>query len=94
MSFAVLGEEETCTGDPARRLGNEYLFQMLAQQNIETLKNYKVKKIVTHCPHCFNTLKNEYPQFGGHFEVIHHSQLIARLLQEAALPLRKRCATK
>lgn len=85
VSFAVLGEEETCTGDPARRLGNEYLFQMLAQQNIETLKTYKVKKIVTHCPHCFNTLKNEYPQFGGHFDVIHHSQLIDRLLQEGRL---------
>jgi Fe-S oxidoreductase/nitrate reductase gamma subunit len=87
VSFAVLGEEETCTGDPARRLGNEYLFQLLAQQNIETLKTYKVKKIVTHCPHCFNTLKNEYPQFGGHFDVIHHSQLIDRLLQEGRLTL-------
>jgi Fe-S oxidoreductase/nitrate reductase gamma subunit len=85
VSFAVLGEDETCTGDPARRLGNEYLFQMLAQQNIETLKNYEVKKIVTHCPHCFNTLKNEYPQFGGHFEVMHHSQLIARLLQDGRI---------
>jgi Fe-S oxidoreductase len=85
VSFAILGEEETCTGDPARRLGNEYLFQMLAQQNIETLKNYRVRKIVTHCPHCFNTLKNEYPQFGGTFEVMHHSQLIARLLQEGRL---------
>lgn len=85
VSFAILGEEETCTGDPARRLGNEYLFQMLAQQNIETLKNYHVRKIVTQCPHCFNTLKNEYPQFGGTFEVMHHSQLIAQLLQEGRL---------
>jgi Fe-S oxidoreductase len=85
VSFAILGEEETCTGDPARRLGNEYLFQMLAQQNVETLTNYGVKKIVTHCPHCFNTLKNEYPQFGGHFEVMHHSQLIARLLQDGRI---------
>ena len=85
VSFAILGEEETCTGDPARRLGNEYLFQMLAQQNIETLNSHHVRKIVTHCPHCFNTLKNEYPQFGGNFEVIHHSQLIARLLQEGRL---------
>ena len=85
VSFAILGEEETCTGDPARRLGNEYLYQILAQQNIETLQRYQVKKIVTHCPHCFNTLKNEYPQFGGHFEVIHHSQLIARLLAEGRL---------
>lgn len=85
VSFAILGEEETCTGDPARRLGNEYLYQMLAQQNIETLNNYKIKKIVTHCPHCFNTIKNEYPQFGGMFDVIHHSQLIAKLLQEGRL---------
>ncbi|GIX47635.1 MAG: hypothetical protein KatS3mg131_1846 [Candidatus Tectimicrobiota bacterium] len=85
VSFAILGEEETCTGDPARRLGNEYLFQLLAQQNIDTLKRYGVRKIVTHCPHCFNTLKNEYPQFGGHFEVIHHSQLLARLVQEGKL---------
>jgi Fe-S oxidoreductase len=85
VSFAILGEEETCTGDPARRLGNEYLFQMLAQQNIATLNSHHVRKIVTHCPHCFNTLKNEYPQFGGNFEVIHHSQLIARLLQEGRL---------
>jgi Fe-S oxidoreductase len=85
VSFAILGDAETCTGDPARRLGNEYLFQMLAQQNIETLKSHNVRKIVTHCPHCFNTLKNEYPQFGGNFEVIHHSQLIARLIQEGRL---------
>jgi Fe-S oxidoreductase len=85
VGFAILGEEETCTGDPARRLGNEYLFQMLAQQNIETLNNYQVKKIVTHCPHCFNTLKNEYPQFGGHFEVLHHTQLIDWLLQEGRI---------
>ncbi|MGE3537761.1 MAG: heterodisulfide reductase-related iron-sulfur binding cluster [Candidatus Tectimicrobiota bacterium] len=85
VSFAILGEEETCTGDPARRLGNEYLFQMLAQQNIETLNNYGVKKIVTHCPHCLNTLLNEYPQFGGRYEVIHHSQLIARLLAEGRI---------
>jgi Fe-S oxidoreductase/nitrate reductase gamma subunit len=80
VSFAILGQEETCTGDPARRLGNEYLFQLLAQQNIATLQAHNVRKIVTHCPHCFNTLKNEYPQFGGHFEVIHHSQLIDQLL--------------
>lgn len=85
VSFAILGEEEGCTGDPARRLGNEYLFQILAQQNVETLKNYNVKKIVTHCPHCFNTLKNEYPQFGGHFDVIHHSQLIAQLLNDGRI---------
>jgi Fe-S oxidoreductase/nitrate reductase gamma subunit len=85
VSFAILGDEEGCTGDPARRLGNEYLFQLLAQQNVETLNNYSIKKIVTHCPHCFNTLKNEYPQFGGHFEVMHHSQLIARLIEEGRI---------
>lgn len=85
VSFAILGEGETCTGDPARRLGNEYLFQILAQQNIETLNSHNVKKIVTHCPHCFNTLKNEYPQFGGHFEVLHHSQLIAQLIKDGRL---------
>jgi Fe-S oxidoreductase/nitrate reductase gamma subunit len=81
VSFAILGEEETCTGDPARRLGNEYLFQILAQQNVETLNAYQVRKVVTHCPHCFNTLKNEYPQFGGHYEVMHHSQLLAHLIE-------------
>lgn len=87
VSFAILGEAETCTGDPARRLGNEYLFQLLAQQNIETLHNYNIRKIVTHCPHCFNTLKNEYPQFGGHFEVMHHSQLIVHLIETGRLTL-------
>ena len=85
VSFAILGQDETCTGDPARRLGNEYLFQLLAQQNIATLQAHNVRKIVTHCPHCFNTLKNEYPQFGGHFEVIHHSQLIDQLLAAGRL---------
>ncbi len=85
VSFAILGEEETCTGDPARRLGNEYLFQMLAQQNIETLNSHQVRKIVTHCPHCFNTLRNEYPQFGGNFEVLHHSQLITQLIETGRL---------
>ena len=74
VKFGVLGSEESCCGDPARRLGNEYLYQMQAQKNIEVLKNYNVKKIVTGCPHCFNTLKNEYPQFGGNFEVIHHTE--------------------
>ncbi|MBI3327781.1 MAG: 4Fe-4S dicluster domain-containing protein [Nitrospinae bacterium] len=87
VDFAVLGEEEVCTGDPARRLGNEYLFQMLVQQNIETLKKYGVKKILTPCPHCFNTLLNEYSDFGGHFEVVHHSQFVAQLLQEGKLTL-------
>ncbi len=84
-NFAVLGIEETCCGEPARRLGNEYLFQIQATKNIEILKNYKVKKIVTTCPHCFNTIKNEYPQFGGEFEVIHHSQFINELLKQGKI---------
>jgi Fe-S oxidoreductase len=83
LSFAILGGEETCTGDPARRLGNEYLFQQLAQQNVETLKKYPRKKIVTQCPHCLNTLRNEYPDFDGHFEVLHHTELLASLLHDA-----------
>jgi Fe-S oxidoreductase len=87
VNFAILGKEETCTGDAARRAGNEYLFQMLAQENIETLKRYKVKRIVTSCPHCFNTLKNEYPLFGGRYEVMHHSQLIADLLAQGKLKM-------
>ena len=87
VSFAVLGAEETCTGDPARRAGNEYLFQTLAEQNIETLNGYgaQKKKIVTHCPHCFNTMQNEYPQFGGHYEVVHHSVLIERLIADGRI---------
>jgi Fe-S oxidoreductase len=89
VDFAVLGEEEVCTGDPARRLGNEYLFQMLAQRNIETLQQYGVKKILTQCPHCFNTILNEYPQFGGTFEVIHHTQFVEQLLREGKLKLTK-----
>ncbi len=85
INFGILGDEESCCGDPARRLGNEYLFQSQAQKNIETLKNYNIKKIVTTCPHCYNTIKNEYPQFGGNFEVIHHTELIARLMKEGRL---------
>ena len=85
VDFAILGDEETCTGDPARRMGNEYLFQMLAQQNIETLNLYAVKQVVTTCPHCFNTLKNEYPQLGGHYEVLHYSQLVDRLIKEGRI---------
>jgi Fe-S oxidoreductase len=80
ISFAVLGTEESCTGDPARRAGNEFLFQMQAMANIEVLNLYAVKKIVTACPHCFNTLKNEYPTLGGTYEVIHHSQLLVDLI--------------
>jgi len=85
VSFCILGEEETCSGDSARRLGNEYLFQALAQQNVETLNKYGFKKIVTQCPHCFNTLGNEYPQFGGHFKVLHHSEVIAQLIEDGRL---------
>jgi len=87
VSFAILGPEESCTGDAARRLGNEYLFQTLAQTNVETLNRYGVKKIVTNCPHCFNTLAHEYPDFGGRYEVVHGTQLIARLLAEGRLTL-------
>ena len=76
---------ENCTGDPARRSGNEYIFQMLAMQNIEVLNGMGVKKIVTQCPHCFNTLMNEYPQLGGHYEVVHHTQLLNRLVRERRL---------
>lgn len=90
VKFAILGAEETCNGDSARRLGNEYLFQTLAQQNIETLNGYGVKKIVTNCPHCFNTLKNEYPDFGGTFEVVHGTELVARLVEEGRLKLDRR----
>jgi Fe-S oxidoreductase len=85
VKFGVLGTEESCCGDPARRLGNEYLYQMQVLKNIEVLKTYNVKKIVTGCPHCYNSLKNEYPQFGGNFEVIHHSEYIFQLLKEGKL---------
>ena len=85
VNFAILGEEETCTGDSARRAGNEYLFQQLAQQNIETLNGYKFKLILTQCPHCLNTLLNEYPQFGGHYQVMHHTQYIEALLREGQI---------
>ncbi len=85
IKFGILGVEESCCGEPARRLGNEYLFQLQAQKNIELLKSYNVKRIVTGCPHCYNTIKNEYPQFGGEFEVFHHTEFIARLLREDGL---------
>jgi Fe-S oxidoreductase len=87
ISFAVLGTEESCTGDPAKRAGNEFLFQMQAHQNIATLDAYQVTKIVTTCPHCFNTLKNEYPELGGKYEVIHHTQLLKQLLREDKLTI-------
>jgi Fe-S oxidoreductase len=85
VKFAILGREEKCTGDPARRIGNEFLFQQLAQENIATLERHQVKKIVTSCPHCFNTFRNEYPQFGGHYEVYHHSEYLAKLVREGKL---------
>jgi len=87
MEFAILGQDERCTGDPARRAGNEFLFQMTAMMNIETLNMYGVQKIVTACPHCFNTLKNEYPELGGNYEVVHHTTLINELLQQGKLTL-------
>src|SRR5262249_40396775 len=115
VKFGILGPEENCTGDPARRIGNEYMWQMLAQQNVETLNNYgfntasangkassngangtastaaeappKFRTIITACPHCFNTIKNEYPQLGGNYEVIHHSVYIERLLESGQLKL-------
>tara|TARA_B110000285_G_scaffold234138_1_gene310055 strand:- start:7088 stop:7870 length:783 start_codon:yes stop_codon:yes gene_type:complete len=86
-SFAVLGVEETCTGDPAKRAGNEFLFQMQALQNITTLDSYGVTKIVTTCPHCFNTLKNEYPELGGNYDVMHHTQFLKKLLKEEILTI-------
>ena len=89
VSFAILGVEEKCTGDFARRVGNEMLYQMMAQENIETLNNYKVKKIIAACPHCYNTLKHEYPQLGGNYAVIHHTEFIDQLVQQGKIKLRK-----
>ncbi len=89
VSFAILGAEESCTGDPAKRAGNEFLFQMMAMQNIQVLNGYEVKKIVTGCPHCFNTLKNEYPSLGGNFEVLHHTQLINELIHQGRIQLKE-----
>jgi Fe-S oxidoreductase len=87
VKFAVLGPEERCSGDPARRLGEEGLFQEFARENIRNLGRYGVKKIITQCPHCFNTLKNEYPEFGGNYQVMHHSEFISSLIAEGRLPL-------
>lgn len=89
ISFAILGEEESCTGDPAKRAGNELLFQMMAMQNIQVMNAYEVKKIVTGCPHCFNTIKNEYPALGGNYEVLHHSELINSLIKEGRIKLKE-----
>ncbi len=85
VKYAVLGQEESCTGDPARRMGNEYVFQMLAMGNVETLNRYKPKTIITACPHCFNTLGNEYGQMGGNYDVVHHSQFLSKLVGEGRL---------
>jgi len=87
VEFAVLGTEESCSGDPAKRAGNEFLFQMQAMANIEVLSGYEIKKIVTACPHCFNTIKNEYPQLGGNYEVVHHTELIKSLLDDGRLSI-------
>ncbi len=87
INYAVLGEEETCTGDPARRAGNEFLFQMQAVSNIQVLNGYNIKKIVTACPHCFNTIKNEYPELGGNYEVIHHSTFLQQLINEGKIKM-------
>ncbi|MFY0688909.1 MAG: (Fe-S)-binding protein [Cyclobacteriaceae bacterium] len=88
VKFAVLGTEETCTGDPARRAGNEFLFQMQAMANIQVLDGYEVKKIVTACPHCFNTIKNEYPALGGNYEVVHHSEFLQQLINDGKVSLK------
>jgi heterodisulfide reductase subunit D len=88
-SYAILGKEEMCNGDPARRAGNEFMFQMMAYQNIQVLNNYGVKKIVTACPHCFNILKNEYPELGGNYEVIHHTVFLQQLIDEGKIKLKE-----
>ena len=85
IKFAVLGKEESCSGDPAKRAGNEFLFQMQAINNIEILNSYSIKSIVTTCPHCFNTIKNEYPELGGHYEVVHHTQFLKSLIEKGTL---------
>ena len=89
ISYAILGKEEMCTGDPARRAGNEFMFQMMAYQNIQVLNNYGVKKIVTACPHCFNILKNEYPELGGNYEVVHHTVFLQQLIDEGKIKLKE-----
>lgn len=94
VKFAVLGTEETCTGDPARRAGNEFLFQMQAMSNIQVLNGYSIKKIVTACPHCFNTIKNEYPELGGNYDVIHHSTFLQQLIDDGKIKLKEGGAFK
>ena len=94
ISYAILGKEEACTGDPARRAGNEFLFQMMAYQNIQVMNAYGVKKIITTCPHCFNTIKNEYPELGGNYDVIHHTTLLQSLINEGKIVLKEGGAFK
>lgn len=89
INFAILGKEEMCNGDPARRAGNEFLFQMMAYQNIQVLNGYEIKKIVTACPHCFNILKNEYPALGGEYEVIHHTTYLQQLIDEGRIKIKE-----
>src|SRR6266498_3891780 len=89
IKYAILGKEEMCNGDPARRAGNEFLFQMMAYQNIQTLNNYGIKKIVTACPHCFNIFKNEYPVLGGNYEIIHHTVFLQQLINEGKIKLKE-----
>lgn len=89
VKYAILGQEEMCTGDPVRRAGNEFMFQMMAFQNIQVLNNYGIKKIVTACPHCFNTLKNEYPELGGNYEVIHHASFLQQLIDEGKIKIKE-----
>ncbi|MEI8073462.1 MAG: (Fe-S)-binding protein [Bacteroidota bacterium] len=89
VKYAILGKEEACTGDPARRAGNEFLFQMMAYQNIQILNGYGIKKIVTTCPHCFNTLKNEYPELGGSYDVIHHTTFLQELIDQGKIKLKE-----
>lgn len=89
VSYAILGKEEMCTGDPARRAGNEFMFQMMAYQNIQVLDGYQIKKIVTACPHCFNILKNEYPVLGGKYEVVHHSTFLQQLINDGKIKMKE-----
>ncbi len=89
IKYAILGKEEACTGDPARRSGNEFLFQMMAYNNIQILNGYGIKKIVTTCPHCYNTLKNEYPELGGNYEVVHHATFLEQLIEEGKIVLKE-----
>jgi len=88
IRYAILGKEEMCTGDPARRAGNEFLFQMMAYQNIQVLNNYNIKKIVTTCPHCFNIIRNEYPELGGHYDVVHHTTFLQGLIDEGRIRMK------